>query len=294
MTSTSVRSEEGAVENLSAATVGLDESRIRIPHALDDDDHDPFADLEADLQGRDRVPGNSNIRSKPEMLPTSSPTPHAGDLNARTTVTRDETSLETPGHWSAGGTLARPGHRNAIPIESQAESSPATSITLDNQLSGWIALLEVAERQQTALSRRQKARDWTEWCSNAFDSGGGGAAHAFTRIKPTYEEEVYVRKDGTVTASLDGILEQQMAQWQQAWQAGTVQDQFVEAPAVIPPRCSPELLKRISRRFKTRTIAVDGIHPKHFSLLSDHCLSALTGIFSIMNMISNAPSNLQQ
>eukprot|EP00959_Pyramimonas_sp_CCMP1952_P009994 208349-Pyramimonas_sp.AAC.1 len=135
MTSTSVRSEEGASENISAATFGLDEPRIRIPHALDDDDHDPFADLEADLQGRDRAPGDSKIRSKPEMLPTSSPTPHDGDLNARTCVTRAETRVETPVHWSAGGAMARPGHRNAnLPTESQAEPSPDTSITLDNQL----------------------------------------------------------------------------------------------------------------------------------------------------------------
>eukprot|EP00959_Pyramimonas_sp_CCMP1952_P135617 2837494-Pyramimonas_sp.AAC.1 len=154
------------------------------------------------------------------------------DLNAGSREARAVPRSETPSNSSAGGTMVGPGRRGANqPVESQAEHSPDASTTLDGQLGGWIALLEVAEKQQAARSRRQKPRDWTEWCRDACDACGGGAAHAFARIKPTYEGEVHVRKDGTATASLDGILEQQTAQWQQAWQVRTEQDRFVEAPA---------------------------------------------------------------
>eukprot|EP00959_Pyramimonas_sp_CCMP1952_P131770 2754914-Pyramimonas_sp.AAC.1 len=107
-------------------------------------------------------------------------------------------------------------------------------------------------------------------------------------------EEVYIRPDGAMTASLDGILEHQEVLWRKAWKAQEESSPFLEAAVAIPPRVDPHVLRRISRKFKTRTIAVDGIHPRHSFLLCTPALSALTGIFTVMNMISNAPSNLQE
>eukprot|EP00959_Pyramimonas_sp_CCMP1952_P059719 1247316-Pyramimonas_sp.AAC.1 len=46
-------------------------------------------------------------------------------------------------------------------------------------------------------------------------------------------------------------------------------------PLPIPPPTDPEVIISISRRFKMRTCTPDGMHPRHYSLLSTGALEAL-------------------
>eukprot|EP00959_Pyramimonas_sp_CCMP1952_P394904 8274275-Pyramimonas_sp.AAC.1 len=61
---------------------------------------------------------------------------------------------------------------------------------------------------------------------------------------------------------------------------------------VLPPP-DPEVIRSISRRFKMHTCTPDGMHPRHYSLLSSGALEALSLIFHIMDVLGTAPTSIQ-
>eukprot|EP00959_Pyramimonas_sp_CCMP1952_P297554 6224723-Pyramimonas_sp.AAC.1 len=58
----------------------------------------------------------------------------------------------------------------------------------------------------------------------------------------------------------------------------------------VPAGPDVEGVRNLSRSFKAATIAIDGFHPRHISELCDSGLSVLSGIFTAMNILGNAPA----
>ncbi|CAK0889749.1 unnamed protein product [Prorocentrum cordatum] len=134
--------------------------------------------------------------------------------------------------------------------------------------------------------------DWKERRESALRAGSS-QAHRYTKSKVPYPEELRARGDGGSTAPAHGVLEQLVRTGSRAWGAQPSLSTNIEAPARAPPRVRPGLLRGIPPKFKAKAIAIEGAHPK-YSPLSTSAMQVPTGIHTIMNMVANAPTSLQQ
>eukprot|EP00959_Pyramimonas_sp_CCMP1952_P090620 1897034-Pyramimonas_sp.AAC.1 len=67
----------------------------------------------------------------------------------------------------------------------------------------------------------------------------------------------------------------------------------VRPPLLLPPPPEPDDLCQISKKLKTRTCTPDGFHPKHFGRLEDSTLEVMGKPIAIMNILSDAPQQMQ-
>ena len=146
-----------------------------------------------------------------------------------------------------------------------------------------------------AAAAAQRRSGWEDWVVEAVTNGASGG-HAYLRGKAWRPAVVRRRGDGAETGRHDEVLAVYREAWKQHWvkEDGGRCDEVSSLLAAYPhgaplPLLRPAALREASRSFKARTSrGADGLHVRHFALLSDaalHCAALLwdaievTGVF---------------
>ena len=149
-------------------------------------------------------------------------------------------------------------------------------------------LAAVARGQRMAIVNKAASTSraaWTNWAKEALSAAGASAAHAFIKRA---DRDIIFEARPSVIDQVEGLHKQ----WAQHWRATQPTEAQAEAPALPAAtwaldnlgwdRCedftqqvNPAAIIAASRKFKGATAsAFDGLHCRHFSLLSDPLLEA--------------------
>ena len=149
-----------------------------------------------------------------------------------------------------------------------------------------------AVEQTTRREDHSGIKSWKEWLSSSEDKGHK-RAHAFARLPVAWGPQETVSDEGVLTGDPSALLEGQRGKFKKLWAAGDAseaQERYDECPpraqnpasegrdahATPLPRLSPKILRAAAKTFSPRTSSTfDGMHPRHFSALSDEALATL-------------------
>ena len=150
-----------------------------------------------------------------------------------------------------------------------------------------------------AVSFKEAAREgdanWEEWVDEAFKRGAKGA-HKWTKLDENWATAT-LQCDGAAAAlTLQEMVDEDADVLAECW--GAVGEQ--PAPFATPwareagPRLTPSDLRVASKSFPEFTaIAGDGYHPKHFCLLPDSALWAISDLLAAIELLGFWPCLLR-
>ena len=100
--------------------------------------------------------------------------------------------------------------------------------------------------------------------------------------------------DGALSATPQAILADHASSLQQVWLTGTSPNVHFGDLSRIPllPRIQTDTIISASKSFKRRTTAIDGWHPRHYSLLDDNALDALASLFVLCEASGRFPTGV--
>ncbi len=144
-------------------------------------------------------------------------------------------------------------------------------------------------RASTATERTERSEKWREWVREGFERGARNA-HAYSRLPAEWQPSTVLKPDGTVSAEPTAILEGQRRKFAEMWSAGDEPGGYCWTQRQALPRLTPEELRASSRLFKVRTaVAQDGLHMRHYALMSDGALTALAAILEACELLGTMP-----
>ncbi len=169
----------------------------------------------------------------------------------------------------------------------------------EEQLHRWTPWTSGLETFLETLARRhgqlvagevtEKSRAWREWLRDGFESG---AKHAFAylRLPAEWRPSTVEGPDGLPTADPAKVLEAQRDKFVAAWSADDDAGRYAWQERSALPRLSPSRLREASLLFKKGTaIAYDGVHCRHYSLMSDGALETLGAILEVCELLGTFP-----
>ncbi len=156
-------------------------------------------------------------------------------------------------------------------------------------------LLDIVEEGKAAEAEDLKGskQRWTEWVTEGL---GRGAKNAFkaSRLPEAWKPTTAEEPDGTISGDPLKLLEAQRREYAALWMAeeGRAKEwQWASCDSL--PRPSAGELRAASRSFRAETSQTyDGLHVKHFSLLSDAALETLAAIMEAMESGGRVPSQI--
>ncbi len=144
-------------------------------------------------------------------------------------------------------------------------------------------------KKQTEQEARERKQKWHDWIREGFDAGARNA-HAFSRLPAEWRPSVQKLVDGTITAEPTAILEGQRGKYAEMWAAGDSPGGYSWKSRQALPRLQPGDLRTSSMTFRRRTATShDGIHMRHYALLSDGALHVLSAILEICELLGTMP-----
>ena len=141
------------------------------------------------------------------------------------------------------------------------------------------------------LSEAAKAGSaWKEWARAAFERGAG-RAHRFTRAAERWDPSDTLMLDGTVTTDPLELLKAEKVSLEKKWRLGEAGAlKTFRAVGEELPLISPKELREASLSFKTHTaVGFDGFHPRHYSMLEEEGLEALSLILGASERLGAMP-----
>jgi len=163
---------------------------------------------------------------------------------------------------------------------------------------GWLLGLavstEAAYQDEAKSLAAEEAAAWRQW---ARDSAVGSAskAHRFSREPEQWTPTTTQGDMGRATAAPKALLAEQVAGWSEVWQTSKGHpDRVFRWPEHLEVRQHDELgvasLRAASRSFPEETASTaDGLHVRHFSLLSDEALLCLAKLFVLIELLGDFP-----
>ncbi len=163
----------------------------------------------------------------------------------------------------------------------------------------WVAwaskLEELLDQFRTRHSRcaaaetSDKLRGWREWLREGFEAGAKHA-HAYLRLPEEWRPSTATTPHGLPTADPAAVLEGQRAKYARAWADDGDSGWYQCTDREALPRLTPSDLRAASRQFKKSTaIAYDGVHVRHYAMLSDGALEALGGLLEVCELVGTFP-----
>ncbi len=156
-----------------------------------------------------------------------------------------------------------------------------------------------------AIADQVKARHvdaWTRWIRTGIDAGARNA-HRFTRLPPQWRPQPLVAPDGILSADPGKTIEAYREKYARRWNAdaerGDVDRPRTAAPWQSAPRChlprpSIEELRESAKAFPHDTaVSYDGLAMRHYAMVSDAALAALSHIVVAMEAIARLPPQLE-
>eukprot|EP00959_Pyramimonas_sp_CCMP1952_P303539 6351959-Pyramimonas_sp.AAC.1 len=162
------------------------------------------------------------------------------------------------------------------------------------------AVLEFVQFFETQAMVSQQSLDrssWKAWCEEAMSSTTGKAVYAY--LKGRGEQSVEVVEDAAgYTSCLTSHLTSQTSLYSSIWNAASEPMPEPESlqnrpPMPIPSPVSEESIRKASSTFKHATCQPDGLHPRHFSMVSAGGRNVMASLFTVMDILGEAPKPVQ-
>ncbi len=170
-----------------------------------------------------------------------------------------------------------PGERHAR----QVEQAQGVMDAIDKDLQ--------AQAQEDGAEERRRWRDWLK-----EDAAAGAAhAHAYSRLPDEWVPTQAMDSQGVISADPNLLLEAIRSAYAAKWQAAERQTRYAWREREALTRLQPDELRAASLAFSKRTASTfDGLHPRHFALLSDQALAALATIYEAVELLGAWPKQL--
>ena len=151
---------------------------------------------------------------------------------------------------------------------------------------------ESKAKESRTAEDEQKKRDFEVWVEETT-SGGACLGHAAAKNMPHWRGTTVMTGDGESGRSCN-ILEGQRKAWAKIWGATDLWQGddigWSKLSVKMLSRIDVGLLRRASKEFKVKTVATDGWHPRHFSLLSQAALTCLASLMNAVELLGVFPS----
>eukprot|EP00959_Pyramimonas_sp_CCMP1952_P086969 1819310-Pyramimonas_sp.AAC.2 len=143
-----------------------------------------------------------------------------------------------------------------------------------------------------------RSKKWSEWCDQSMEAGAR-QAHGYMndRIVPQRFQHKGPADIALDCCPLSSRMAAEHEKWAKAWGCDgplAVRPTFGDQrrPAMELP--SADLVKEVSKRFKTHTCQPDGWHPRHYSLLGEESRAAFGKLPLLMEMRGQTPTSTQK
>ncbi len=138
----------------------------------------------------------------------------------------------------------------------------------------------------------EERRRWRDWLRE--DAAAGAAhAHAYSRLPEEWVPTQATDDHGIISADPSAILEGIRAAYATKWQAAQRQTRYAWREREALARLLPDELRAASLAFAKGTASTfDGLHPRHFALLSDQALAALAALYEAVELLGAWPRQL--
>ena len=145
---------------------------------------------------------------------------------------------------------------------------------------------------------RSSNEAWTLFCQTACE-GGAKAAHAFVQAPVQWSSDpTTLGEDGVEwTASVTARLGREREAWCKCWDATETREPKelpIFPPSPLEPRLDLKKAQKTASCFKKATCTPDGVHPRHFSLLSERGLEAVSWILWTIDALGQCPEQTQE
>ncbi len=148
------------------------------------------------------------------------------------------------------------------------------------------------EARSTAQANAEDRRKWKDWVSEGVE-GGAARAHAYTRNPKAWAPTVARLPDGTPSAAVEHLLEDQRAKYCKCWKPAARAFHYRWEDADELPPISIERLREVSSSFSEATATTfDGFHPRHISCLSEEALQSLSLILAAVEASAMWPTQV--
>ena len=164
---------------------------------------------------------------------------------------------------------------------------------LDDELGSLSVDLEEARSQEASEVFKARASAWSAWANTSIDQGARNA-HRFSRAPVSWRPTTTLMQGGVVTSDPAQLLQGQAELYGGVWRAEEEENELDWQPMSCLPPVSCEKLRAISSSFSPHSaISVDGFHMKHYRLLSDDGVMALSRLFSLMETLGALPGQVK-
>ena len=165
-------------------------------------------------------------------------------------------------------------------------------------MSFWLEYAKGKIEEAAASQKSIASKKFKEWLADAV-SGGASRGHKQSKDRPLWRPSLATDPEtGLATVDRNIVLADRSAAWASHWGQGS------------PPTCRAELFRRIgpvgglspitaqqlraaSKQFGRTTSARDGLHPRHFALMSDEALGILADLLNAFEVVGVLPTQMQ-
>ena len=181
----------------------------------------------------------------------------------------------------------------SLPQGSCPEGSTGEANAWLTEALGIFDTIELEDQESEKEHTGGQAAFWAAWREEAFAKGGRGM-HRATRLKEGWAPTVVKDDQGALTSAPEVILQRQSEELGRFWHS-----EAWAMPAWAPgsrealPAATPREIRAVARTYPVATAAtIDGFHPRHFNMISDQGLLALSGIFTAVELLGMWPAHL--
>ncbi len=158
-----------------------------------------------------------------------------------------------------------------------------------------LALLEDLTLALRAEESAREARELAEWRAWVARDAGGGArnAHLYSREPDEWQPTEVATARGTISSDPHDFLQAMRETYKEKWAAVNTQYYYDWGCGQGLTRLTPGELRSSSMEFRTGTTQTyDGFHVRHFALLCDDALDALSHLLLAVEMTGRWPSQI--
>ncbi len=168
-----------------------------------------------------------------------------------------------------------------------------TDMTLQNDIGRATDALTAVENKLEADRKTADRKGWEEWLEGDWNNGSR-RAHKATRSPVEWRPTTTTDSKGVVTASPTALLEAYYCKYKNYWDASeTPQDIHWEGACPELPPLTPDELRMASLAFpKSTSSTYDGWHVRHFSMICDAGLQALSTLLAAIERSARWPAQV--
>ncbi len=160
------------------------------------------------------------------------------------------------------------------------------------------SLRDEAGKMQEKIRREEEAeakKSWEAWLTDGFDKGAKNA-HLFSKEPEGWTPTATRATVDYPIISSDPVAlqEEQRRKYAARWGAADTPHRYEWEDRTALPRLTPEVIRQASLSHKITTAETfEGMHPRHFSLLSDGGLEVVAALMEAAELLGCVPRQLQ-